>query len=171
MRRALVYVFLLLSLTCFAQEGSRGPSTRAERDRAVKVAHQLEADPLSPALRPSRDWLFRWIQAVPDISISVCIDPAEGTGRYRYSHELLMQKMFSSAAYIIQTSARSRDDISVEEAGVEGALKAYEAIIKKDPDAHSAYWDRLLQKRAKGTLHDYVANYMESSCGSEQTPT
>jgi hypothetical protein len=171
MRRGFVCFFLLLSLTCFAQEGTRGPSTRAERDRAVKVAHQLEADPLSPALRANRDWLLGWIQAVPDITISVCLDPAEGAGRYRYSHELLMQKMFSSAAYVIETSARSRDDISVEEAGVEGALKAYEAIIKKDSQAHSAYWDRLLQKRAKGTLHDYVANYMESSCGSEQTPT
>jgi hypothetical protein len=59
----------------------------------------------------------------------------------------------------------------VEEAGVEGALKAYQVIVKKDPQARSAYWDRLLKKREKGTLNDYVAHYMESSCGSQQTQT
>ena len=171
MRRAvLAATFLLFTLACCAQDATRGPSTRAERDRAVKIAHELEADPLAPQMQSDRAWLLRWIQGIPDITISVCVDPAEGE-RYRYSRELLLQKMFSSVAYIIQTSARSRDDLSVEEAGVEGALKAYEAIVKKDPQARSAYWDRLLQKRQKGTLHDYVAHYMESSCGSQQTQT
>jgi hypothetical protein len=171
MRRAVfTAVLLLCALACVAQESSRGPSTRAERDRAVKIAHQLEQDPLSPQLQDDSAWLLRWIQAIPDITISVCVDPAEGD-RYRYSHELLLQKMFSSVAFIIQSSTRSRDDLSVEEAGVEGALKAYEAIVKKDPQARSAYWDRLLQKRSKGTLHDYVAHYMETDCGSEQRQT
>jgi len=172
MRRAVFVSLILLSaIACFSQEGSRGPSTRAERDRAVKITHELEADPLSPRLRDDRDWLIKWIEDVPDITVSICPDPAVGEGRYRYSHELLLQKTFSSATYIIETSARDRNDLSVEAAGVEGALKAYEAIIKKDPSARSEYWDRLLKKRADGTLRDYVARYMEKVCGSEQTQT
>lgn len=171
MRRAILLAVLLFTAACVAQEGSRGPSTRSERDRALKITHALEADPLSPQLRTDREWLLRWIEAVPDIQINVCIDPVEGSGRYRYNRELMLQKMFSSAAYIIEHSARSRSDLAVETAGVEGALKAYEAIVKKNPEARSPYWDRLLKKRAAGTLSDYVANYMESACGSEQTQT
>lgn len=173
MRRAVLLPILLLTLACFAQDDqpTRGPSTRAERDRAIKITHELENDPLSTQLRDDRDWLFQWLQAVPDIVVNVCVDPAEGNGKYRYSRELLMQKMFSSAAYIMETSTRDRNDLSVEAAGVQGALKAYEAIVKRDPEARSKYWDLLLKKRADGTLRDYISNYMETACGSEQTQT
>jgi len=172
MRRAgTLGILLLLSILAVAQDDTRGPSTRAERDRAVKVTHELETDPLSPQLQDDRAWLLKWIQDVPDITVQICVDPVEGSSNYRYMRELTLQKMFSSAAYIIESSARSRDDLSVETAGVEGALKAYQAILKKDPQAHSPYWDRLLKKRADGTLHDYVARYMETACGSEQTQT
>jgi hypothetical protein len=169
-RLMLAFVWLLLVNAGLAQ-GDRGPSTRAERDRAVKVTHELEQDPLSSNLRADREWLFQWIVAVPDITINVCVDPVAGAGEYRYNRELQMQKMFSSATFIIENSAQKGDDLAVENAGVEGALKAYQAILKKDPDAHSAYWDRLLKKQADGSLHDYVTNYMEQACGSEQTQT
>lgn len=172
MRRLALLLIVFLAVASVAQdESSRGPSTRAERDRAVKVTHELETDPLSPQLQNEKAWLLKWIQAVPDITVNICIDPVEDKTKYRYDRELMMQKTFSSAAYIIETSARSRDDISVEVAGVEGALKAYEAILKKNPQAHSQYWDRLLKKRNDGTLHDYVARYMETACGSEQVQT
>ncbi len=167
---AVLAVILFAVVACFAQ-GDRGPSTRSERDRAVKVTHALEQDPLSPSLRADREWLFKWIVAIPDISINVCVDPVQGSARYKYGHELTMQKMFSSATFIIENSAQKRDDISVETAGVEGALKAYEAILKKEPRAHSTYWDSLLKKRSDGTLRDYVSDYMEQACGSEQTRT
>jgi hypothetical protein len=177
-RLSLALAVLFLAVACCAQDtpdedqSARGPSTRAERDRAVKVTHELERDPLSPELRSDREWLFKWIVAVPDITVSVCVDPIEQQGQqYRYSRELHMQKMFSMATFIIENSAQKHDDLALETAGVEGALKAYQSILKRNPNAHSAYWDRLLKKQSEGTLHDYVTNYMEQSCGSEQTQT
>ena len=171
----LVFAFVLLfAVASVAQEDpaqDRGPSTRAERDRAVKVTHELEENPLSPQLRADKEWLFKWIVAVPDITVNVCVDPVEGSGRYRYSRELQLQKMFSSASFIIENSSQKHDDLAVEMAGVEGALRAYQAIVKKNPNEHSLYWDKLLKKQADGTLHDYVTNYMEQACGSEQTQT
>lgn len=169
MRRIAVLLAILLScLLAFAQDGTRAPSTRAERDRALKVTRELEADPLSPQYRDDRAWLIKWIQDVPDITVEICVDPAAASSNYRYSRELMLQKTFASASFIIQHSARDRDDIATENAGVEGALRAYEAILKKSPQAHSPYWDRLLKKREDGTLHDYVARYMEMACGSAQ---
>ncbi len=171
MRRIVVLlVIFFATLLGFAQNSAstRGPSTRAERDRALKVTKELEADPLSPQYREDRSWLIKWIQDVPDITVQICVDPATSNSTYRYNRELMLQKTFASAAYIIQHSARDRDDLTVETAGVEGALKAYEAILKRSPQAHSPYWDRLLKKRDDGTLHDYVTRYMETACGSEQ---
>jgi len=168
MRRIAILLIFFAAVVSYAQTSNRGPSTRAERDRALRVTKELEADPLSPQYDTDKQWLLKWIQDVPDITVQICVDPVEGSSNYRYSRELMMQKMFASAAYIIQTSSRERNDISTETAGVEGALKAYESILKKNPQAHSPYWDRLLKKEEEGTLHDYVARYMESACGSEQ---
>jgi len=170
MRRAVsVSILLLVAFACVAQDASVGPSTKAERDRAVKVTQELEADPLNPAFKEDRQWLLDWIKAVPDITINVCFDPAQQKSEYRYSRELVYQKLFSSAAYIIDTSSRNRNELSVETAGVEGALKAYQAILKKYPTAHSPYWDRLLKKQQDGTLRDYVDSYMQTACGAQQT--
>jgi len=166
-----LFVVLVMALASVAQDTSRGPSTKAERDRAVKITQQLEADPLNPALRQDRQWLLEWIKAVPDITVNVCLDPAQEKSEYRYGSELLMQKLFSSASFIIDSSSRNRNDLSVETAGVEGALKAYQAILKKYPSAHSPYWDRLLKKQQDGTLRDYVDTYMQTACGAEQTQT
>jgi carboxypeptidase Q len=169
MRRAtLIFPLLLIVVVALAQEGSRGPSTRTERDRAVKIAHALEADPLSTSLRDDRDWLLNWIEAVPDVTISICNDPASGNTGYRYQRELMAQKTFSMAAFIIEHSSQKNDALSVEAAGVDGALKAYQSILKKYPKAHSAYWDRLLRKQEEGTLRDYVSDYMLRACGSSQ---
>ena len=170
MRRArLVAILMLIAVVAFAQEeGSRGPSTRAERDRAVKIAHELEADPLSPSLRDDRDWLLQWIEAVPDIMISICNDPVSTNSGYHYQQELIVQKTFSMAAFIIEHSSQKNDDLAVEAAGMEGALKAYQSILKKNPKAHSPYWDRLLRKQEDGTLRDYISDYMLRACGTSE---
>jgi len=167
-RAALIVALLLVTVLAFAQEGSRGPSTRAERDRAIKITHELEADPLAPSLRDDRDWLLAWIDAVPDITVSICVDPASAQSDYRYNRELMVQKTFSMATFIIEHSSQKSDDLAVEAAGVEGALKAYQSILKKNPKAHSAYWERLLKKQEDGTLRDYVSDYMQRACGSSE---
>ena len=168
MRRATLLATLVLIAAVAVSEESRGPSTRAERDRAVKVAHALEADPLATSLREDRDWLLGWIEAVPDITIAICVDPVSRNTGYRYNRELMYQKTFSMTAFIIEHSAQKNDNLAVEAAGMEGALKAYEAILKKDPRARSAYWDRLVRKQEEGTLRDYVSNYMLWACGTSE---
>src|ERR1035437_598406 len=82
----------------------RGPSTPEERARAVKIAHDLESDPLAKGADEQRDWVIRWIIAIPDITVDVCDDyfgkvpdPPKG-----HSKEITNQMIISMAAFMIE---------------------------------------------------------------------
>ncbi len=68
----------ILFLGCFTprpgRAQTRGPSTSEERARAVKVAHELEADPLAKDANEHREWMIQWIMEIPDITVNVCFD-------------------------------------------------------------------------------------------------
>ena len=147
----------------------RGPSTAEERARAVKVAHQLEADPLGKDAKEQRAWMIRWIIEIPDITVDVCSvyfgslpNPPRG-----HSQEVFNQMMLSSAAFMIEHPDKVKDEQSVAMAGLLGSLKAYEAILKQDPSAHWVYVDRLLHMRDQGKLDDYVVE-TRKKCRSKE---
>src|SRR5579864_2526138 len=70
------FLFWLLALApaTAQQPQKRGPSTAEERARAVKVAHQLEEDPLGKDAKDNRQWVIQWIVDIPDITVNVCFD-------------------------------------------------------------------------------------------------
>ncbi len=45
-----------------------------------------------------------------------------------------------------------------------GALRAYESILKQKPSARSAFLDDLLQQRTSGTLADTVQRLVKERC-------
>ncbi len=154
---ALLVVTLFASHAGSAQE-QRGPSTAEERARAVKVAHQLEEDPLGKDAKEQRAWMIQWIIEIPDITVNVCSEyfgslpnPPRG-----HSQEVFTQMMLSSAAFMIEHPDKVKDEQAVALAGLLGSLKAYEAVLKQDPSAHWAYVDRLVRMRDQGKLDDYV---------------
>ena len=152
----LTLVAALLTTPGWAQQ--RGPSTPEERTKAVRIARQLEADPLSKELRDGREWLLRWLIEIPDITVSVCgglLGPVVGSKK-NYSSEILTQMIFSEAAFIIENPDRAKDQVGVHQAGVEGALRAYESILRTNPKARWLFLDELIAKRDKGALADYV---------------
>ncbi|MFB3915301.1 MAG: hypothetical protein ACE14M_01120 [Terriglobales bacterium] len=160
--RKVVGFVLLMAMTMLAAEEKRGPSTPEERKRAIEITKKLEADPLDPALKSDRSWLVQWIVEIPDIVVPVCEDvlaPAlkEQQWRYKYSSELLAQQLAGSAVYLIEHPDATEDDFDISKAGLESALNAYQALMKKH--AKGARWlplDDLLNKRNKGELDDYV---------------
>ena len=82
----------------------RGPSTPEERSKAVKIAHDLEDDPLANDAKTRREWVIQWIVDIPDITVNVCFDyfgklpdPPRG-----HSTEIARQMVISSAAFMIE---------------------------------------------------------------------
>ena len=153
---------ILLSLavaTLLGQDEKRGPSTPEERERAVKVARAYEKDPLSKDLKPDQEWLLRLLIEVPDIHISICPDMMPGILGNKKNHgsELMLQSMFSQAAFQIENPDRADDEYARYLAGVEGMLNAYEVIRAKKKKVKIKALNRLIEMRDTGTLNDFVA--------------
>ena len=172
--RTIAFVTLLLGLT-FAhtaraqQPHQRGPSTAEERTRAVKIAHDLEDDPLGKDAKDNRAWVIQWIVDIPDITVTVC-DDYFGTiskSLRGHSREIVNQMAISSAAFMIEHPDKAKDDQAVATAGLLGSLKAYQSVLKQEPDSRWPYLDKIVMMRDQGKLDDYVSD-MRRKCAQEE---
>ena len=149
----------------------RGLSTPEERAKAIRIARLLEQDPLAKDAPGNRQWLMNWIIEIPDIRFKSCLGLlSPGVGKhYRYSTEVNQQLIFSSAAYRLEHPDHLRDDTGAYIAGVEGALRAYEMLVKSRPDAKIAFLDDLVAKRDHGELADHIVKLADEKCKRPKT--
>ena len=147
-------------------QSKRGPSTPEERTKALASIDDLEANPLGPNAKEERRWLTIWLIEVPDIHVTFCTDllPDEPKKDKLDSNAIWTQMMFSSARYAIQHDGGSGDSPAQQLAGVEGALKVYEAILAQKPEDREAGLDAMLKRRADGTLGDWVKEQAAKHC-------
>lgn len=150
---------------------ARGSSTAEERAKVVAIARLLENDPSGDHAAANRQWLRDWIVEVPDIRVYVCdaLLSHDLGETYPYSREVGAQPMFSAAAFAIEHQDNARDEIAQYTAGIEGALRAYEALLKSQPDARSPLLDELLVKRQRGELAHHVAREANEKCKRANT--
>ena len=163
--RVVVGVFLVCLLHVHRVQ-ARGPSTPEERAKVVALTRSLEQDPFAENAPTTRQWLREWIAEVPDIRFKVCNDllgHALGDN-YPYAQEIKLQVLFSGAALTLEHQDNARDDIAIYTAGVEGALRAYEVMVRSKPDAKLAFLDGLVLKRDHGELVDHIARLAKEKC-------
>jgi hypothetical protein len=168
MRKRVFTVITLvgLALTAVAQDAKRGPSTTEERKRFVAITHKMEAAPLDESLRTEIRWALGWLADVPDVSVTICLAPLGNftKQKYKYEPQIFGQFTFSMGAFLIEHPDKADDKVAQYIVGVEGALKAYSAILSVKPDAHSKALDELLQKQSQGQLGDYVREASSQGC-------
>ena len=161
--RMLVVAVLVVAIPVAAQK--RGPSTPEARAKAVQLVRQLETDPLGKSAKDARNWLTLWLIEIPDMTVDFCT--TFFAPLYESKKDALngvrIQPMYSQAAFMIENPEKAQDRLEVFTAGLEGALKAYEAILKEKPKARAAFLDDLIAKRDRGELRDYVRQTM-SGC-------
>jgi Protein of unknown function (DUF998) len=163
-----LFLLCLLQIQCTL---GRGLSTPEERANAINIARSLERDPLAKDAAANRQWLLNWIIEVPDIRFKSCAGLlSRGVGnQYRYSAEVNQQTIFSAAAFKLEHPDHLRNDTGAYLAGVEGALRAYETLMKSAPDGQLAFLDDLVAKRDRGELADHVANLAKEKCKRSKT--
>jgi hypothetical protein len=59
---------------------------------------------------------------------------------------------------MIEHPEKAKDRVAVNVAGVEGALRAYQAILKAQPRATSSGMEELARKQKAGTLVKFVTD-------------
>jgi len=160
----ILFSSLLAPLAALAEE--RGPSTPEERAKAIELTRKLETDPLNPQAEEWRVWLAKWIDEVPDIIIPICppLLPQLLRSNRNYAHELAMQVVYSSAAFIVEHPKEQVDQQAVFQAGVDGMLKAYQALLKAKPRARWYFLDSLIEMRDKGELKEYLRKQIDENC-------
>lgn len=158
-------LFLFFTIPALAQN-ERPTSTAEERSLAVKLARLLESEPFHKEAKKGREWFTLWLIKVPDISIEVCMGYMEPVvkDKKNFSSEIFTQMMFSSAAFIIEHPDQAKDSVAVNLAGLEGALKTYESILKEKPKAKWDHLDGLIAKREKGELRAFVEEVIKTKC-------
>lgn len=137
----------------------RGPSTPKERTKALRLIRQLEAEPLGEKAWEARRWLALWLLDVPDLQVRYCAEIVGGdrAARQRIRPDLLAQIPWSGAAFLIENPGKREARTEVYTAGLLGALRTYEALLKARPDQRSSLFDQLLVKRDAGGLETFVA--------------
>ena len=140
-------------------------STPEERAKAVQLAHELEAQATSDDAVEKRRWLIDFYQRVPDITITVCdlLGPFPKSEHPYFSY-VLTQSMFSSGAFMIEHPDQANDQVAVQTAGVEGALRVYEVFAKAMPDDRLPFLDGLLAKRTEGTFRVHMQHAVAKGC-------
>ena len=180
MRRVAAICLALLCFGVFAaahasaqdepDKPKRGPSTQEERKRFVALTHKLETTPLDKGLYQEKGWAKIWLDAVPDINVTICplvFGEDFLASRYKYAPQLSYQVTFASAVYIIEHPDKAKDTLAQYTAGVESALKAYKAILKSEPEAKSKSLDDLLEKQSQGKLAEFVRE-ASKECDNEK---
>ena len=157
---AFVLAFGFAVNTTFAQ--NRGPSTPAERKRAVEIATLLENDPLNKDAKALGRELLVWLIEVPDISVKICTNVLGDYSKIKgdYAPTITTQMTFSEARFVIEHPEQANDEYQVYTAGVEGVLKTYQNIKKAKPKVRMEPLEELLVKQQAGQLADFIKNAM-----------
>src|SRR6266850_2402948 len=146
-----VFLVLLSSTISFGINGQK--DAKNEADLLIKSARFLEEKPLDKKAKDVRRWAIEWIIATDKVTAKVCSLIISGTDKkYKYGTELFGQYTIAMAAFKLANPDKAKDEDAAQQAGVDSALTAYEAIVKEQPKATNAFLDDLLAKRSAGTL-------------------
>lgn len=142
----------------FFTGATQSAAQTSDQQRFVAIAEQLQAAPLNPALTDEREWAVAWLSEAPDITVNLC--PAVLAGwdqnNYRYAGQLLFAYMLSMGAFTIAHPEAAQNAQAQQLVGVEATLNAYRAILVAHPEARSPGLEKLLAKKAKGSLSTFV---------------
>ena len=133
-------------------------STDEQADFISRVK-ALEADPIDPEAFEERTALFTWLVETPDVHLSWCAgmllevtEENEEIGGIVLIHAIL-----AGGVFVIEQPDQESDRSAISRAGISGALRAYEAILRTKPNWRSPLLDGF---RAEGieAVNQYISS-------------
>ena len=151
-------IFMLLfvafcSQIAFAQ-------SQKEKDRAAFISNTklLEKKPFDANAPTAREWGFKWVVATDEVTVGLCAATMKliPEKKNKFKSELFMQFTFGMALFQLENPDKKSDEAASTVAGLESALRAYEAMVAENDKAKNAEMDALLAKRNNGELKALV---------------
>lgn len=164
MKKLLMLMFAVAVLAAMASAGvaRRGQDDKKnEPELLIKASTFLEEKPFDKQAKNARGWAITWIIETDKVSVMVCSLILGVEEKYKYSSELISQYTIGMAAFKLANPERAKDEDAAQLAGVESAIRAYEAIVNEKPKNRNAFMDELITRRTNGTLATYV---LENNC-------
>lgn len=167
LRTLLVPIAIVGAISSPVLAQGRGPSTPEERTRVMKMAQDSEKDPLGIHAKEKK-WFQKWTDEVPDFMFGPDETTlwCEANAKGDLGKVVFFQYLLSSSAYQIKHQIPDHRKPGAREvvaqAGVEGVLLAYEALLNKRPENRSEKMDEALALRAKGELHAFVKSLLNA---------
>ena len=159
MKRAAAIAGLFILFFVLIPAGSGSPVQTDPKDAPetlIKSARFLEQKPLDKDAKKVRSWAIEWLIVTDKVTVTACSLLLSVDKHYKYSSELFGQYTIAMGAYKLANPDKAHDEDAAQEAGVESALIAYEAILIAQPKAKNDFMDELLAKRSQGELATYV---------------
>jgi hypothetical protein len=164
-KKSVRLVIALLLCAFLHSAHARGPSTPQERAQIIARIRMLEQDPLSADANAARTSLLEWAIELPEIRFHRCKELlGSGLANYPYAREFNDQAVLSGVAFTLERQDKMRDQVAAYIAGVEGALRMYEALLRLNPNASSAFLDDLIARRERGELAAYLTTIATERC-------
>jgi hypothetical protein len=157
---ALAIICGFSAISAVAQK--RGPSTPAERKRAVEIATLLENDPLNKNAEALSRELLVWLIQIPDITVTICTGMLGDYSQIRgdYKGTITTQLSFGETKFVIEHPEQANDEYQVYVAGVESVLRTYQNIKKARPKVRIEPLEQLLVKQQAGQLPEFIKSAM-----------
>jgi hypothetical protein len=157
-RRISALLVLILILGSFVSVGAGQKEEKDEIDLLIKSAKFLEEKPLDKKAKDVRGWAIKWLIVTDKVSVIVCPLLISGVDKkYKYNSEIYSQYTIGMGAFKLSNPDKAKDEDAVQLAGIESAIRSYEAMVPEQPKAKNAFMDDLIAKRGDGTLAKYVA--------------
>jgi len=136
-----------------------------EKELVIKTARAYETAPLDKETGKMFEKAFKWLVETNDVSVTACggVFSLFADKKYKNSSELTAAYTVGMAAFKLENPGKASDENAAQLAGLETALKTYEAILKEKPK-QSELIDALLVKRNNGELAALVKT---ADCGKK----
>ena len=156
----IILAFLIVGLSAqmnFAQ---------SEKETLIKTVRALEEKPFDKETKKMREQSLRWVIETDQVSVTACggVMSPFLEKKNKFGSDLMVAYTLGMAAFKLENPDKKGDENAAQLAGLESALKSYEAILKENPKGKFDAVDVLLTKRTDGTLPKYVA---DADCGKK----
>lgn len=153
---SLIFALLIVALT--AQVSLAQSQKEKDKNSFISNAKLLEQKPFDPNAKAAREWGFKWLIETDEVSVSLCSETMKliPEKKNKFKSELFMQFNFGMAVFKLENPDKKDDEIAANVAGLESALRTYEAMTAANEKAKSAGMDELIAKRDKGELKTLV---------------